>query len=106
MKALIAIDSFKGSLSTFQSGEAAKEGILRVFPDAEVIIAPLADGGEGTVSAITSATGGEIRRALVHDPLGREVVAEYGSLPDGTAVIEMAAASGITLVSERERNPL
>lgn len=106
MKALIAIDSFKGSLSTFQSGEAAKEGILRVFPDAEVIIAPLADGGEGTVSAITSATGGEIRRALVHDPLGREIVAEYGSLPDGTAVIEMAAASGITLVSERERNPL
>ena len=106
MKALITIDSFKGSLSTFQSGEAAKEGILRVFPEAEVIIAPLADGGEGTVSAITSATGGEIRRALVHDPLGREVVAEYGSLPDGTAVIEMAAASGITLVSGRERNPL
>ena len=106
MKALIAIDSFKGSLSTFQSGEAAKEGILRVFPYAEVIIAPLADGGEGTVSAITSATGGEIRRALVHDPLGREIVAEYGALPDGTAVIEMAAASGITLVSERERNPL
>lgn len=106
IKVLTAIDSFKGSLSTFRSGEAVKEGVLRVFPDAEVIISPLADGGEGTVSAIVSATGGEIRQALVHDPLGRESVAEYGVIDGGCAVIEMSAASGITLVSERERNPL
>ena len=105
MNVLITIDSFKGSLTSEMAGNAAKEGILRVFPDAEVVISPLADGGEGTVSAITSATGGEIRQTLAHDPLGRKIVAEYG-VTDGYAVIEMSAASGITLVAEKERNPL
>lgn len=106
MKVIIAIDSFKGSLSTFESAEAAKAGILRVFPDAEVLISPLADGGEGTTEAIVCAAGGEMRRVKVHDPLGREITAEYGVLPDRRAVIEMSAASGITLLSPEERNPL
>ena len=106
MKALIAIDSFKGSLDTFKSGAAAREGILRAIPDAEVVISPLADGGEGTVSAVVSAAGGEITRALAHDPLGRVIAAEYGILPDNTAVIEMSSASGITLVAQKDRNPL
>ena len=106
MKALIAIDSFKGSLNTFKSGAAAREGILRAIPDAEVVISPLADGGEGTVSAVVSAAGGEITSALAHDPLGRVIAAEYGILPDNTAVIEMSSASGITLVAQKDRNPL
>ena len=106
MNALIAIDSFKGSLSSEMAGNAAKEGILRVFPEAEVSVLAIADGGEGTTRAICSAAGGEIRQALVCDPLGRQVLAEYGVLPDGRAVIEMSCASGITLLSERERAPL
>ena len=104
MNALIAIDSFKGSLSSEMAGNAAKEGILRVFPEAEVSVLAIADGGEGTTRAICSATGGKIKQALVSDPLGRQVLAEYGVLPDGRAVIEMSAASGITLVSEKERS--
>ena len=105
MNVLITIDSFKGSLTSEMAGNAAKEGILRVIPDANVTVSPLADGGEGTVSAITSARGGETRQTLAHDPLGRKIVAEYG-VTDGYAVIEMSAASGITLVSSKERNPL
>ena len=105
MNVLIAIDSFKGSLTSEMAGNAAKEGIIRVIPDANVTVSPLADGGEGTVWAITSARGGEIRQTLAHDPLGRKIVAEYG-VTDGYAVIEMSAASGITLVSSKERNPL
>lgn len=105
MNVLITIDSFKGSLTSEMAGNAAKEGIIRVIPDANVTVSPLADGGEGTVSAITSARGGEIRQTLAHDPLGRKIVAEYG-VTDGYAVIEMSAASGITLVSSKERNPL
>lgn len=106
MKVLIALDSFKGSLSSEMAGNAAKEGVLRVFPDAEISVLSIADGGEGTTRAVCSAAGGEIRQAMVQDPLGRSILAEYGVLPDGTAVIEMAAASGITLVSPKERNPL
>ena len=106
MKVLIAIDSFKGSLTSEMAGNAAKEGIIRAIPEANVTVSPLADGGEGTVSAITSATGSEIRQAFVHDPLGRAIIAEYGVIDGGYAVIEMSAASGITLVSGKERNPL
>ena len=69
MKAIIARDSFKGSLSTFESGAAVAEGIRAVYPDADAVISPIADGGEGTVSAIVSATGGEIYRATVTGPL-------------------------------------
>lgn len=107
MKTVIAIDSFKGSLTTFESGAAAAEGVRAVYPDADITISPIADGGEGTVSAIVSATGGEICRATVTGPLCFGIVAEYGILPDGkTAIIEMSASAGITLVSQDRRNPL
>lgn len=106
MKVLIAIDSFKGSLSTFESGEAVKEAVLGVYPEAEVIISPLADGGEGTVEAIVSAVGGKTVTAEVMDPLGRKIKADWGYIEKtSTAVIEMAEASGITLITPEERNP-
>lgn len=107
MKAVIAIDSFKGSLSTFESGKAASEGIKRVYPDAECVICPLADGGEGTVDAIISAVEGEMITLNVTDPLGGRVDAKYGFIPQTkTAVIEMSAAAGITLVAPENRDPL
>lgn len=107
MKIVISIDSFKGSLSSMQAGNAAKEGILRVYPDAEIVIRPLADGGEGTVDALTAGLGGKLRTVTVTGPLGAPVQANYGILEESkTAVIEMSAAAGITLVKEEERNPL
>ena len=107
MKFTIAIDSFKGSLSTFEAGKAASEGVKRVYPDAETVISPIADGGEGTTEAIVSALGGEMHSITVSDPLGRPVNASYGYIPEAkTAVIEMSAAAGITLVSELERDPM
>ena len=107
MKVVIAIDSFKGSLSTFESGCAVSDALRRVYPDAEALICPLADGGEGTVGAIVSSTGGSICKVRVCGPLGEPVVAEYGVVPEkGIAVIEMASAAGITLISPEQRNPL
>ena len=107
MKVTVAIDSFKGSLNTFQSGTAVTDAILAVYPDAEVKVCPLADGGEGTVSAIVSALDGEICKVEVCGPLGEKVVAEYGVIPEKQlAVIEMSAAAGITLVPDEKRNPL
>lgn len=157
MKILIAIDSFKGSLSSKEAGDAIKSGILRVIPDAEVLISPLADGGEGTVETLVEALGGSLETVRVKGPLFQEVEARYGILSgsgdtcygilsesgearcdmlsesretptesclktqvrvpldtdsqyspkDGKlAVMEMSQASGITLVSPEERNPL
>ena len=157
MKILIAIDSFKGSLSSKEAGEAIKSGILRVIPDADVLISPLADGGEGTVETLVEALGGSLETVRVKGPLFQEVEARYGILSgsgdtcygilsesgearcdmlsesretptesclktqvrvpldtdsqyspkDGKlAVMEMSQASGITLVSPEERNPL
>ena len=107
MNVLVAMDSFKGSLSTFRGGAAVEEGVKRVFPEANVRISPLADGGEGTVAAIIGARGGEMRRAKVCGPLGESVTASYGFLPDeGVAVIEMAEAAGLTLVPKEKRDPL
>lgn len=106
MKAVIAIDSFKGSLSSVSASEAIALGILDVYPDAEIIRTPIADGGEGTVEAIITGAGGEYRSATVKDPVGKEIEAVYGFLPDGTAVIEMASAAGITLVSDEKRDPM
>lgn len=106
MRVVIAIDSFKGSLSSLEAGRAAAEGILRVSPDAETVIRPVADGGEGTVEALVRGLKGQFREAEVTDPLGRRIVAKYGILPDNTAVIEMAAASGLTLLSESEHDPM
>ena len=147
MKILIAIDSFKGSLSSKEAGEAIKTGILRVVPDADVVISPLADGGEGTVETLVEALGGSLETVRVKGPLFQEVEAHYGilsesekfqaeiksdthreTLPENPskahseapsetdsqyspengklAVMEMSQASGITLVSPEERNPL
>lgn len=106
MKIAIAIDSFKGSLSSVAAGTAAAEGVRRVFPDAECWVRPLADGGEGTVDALVAGLGGERKTVTVTGPAGKPTVAKYGLLPDGVAVMEMAEAAGITLVSGAERNPL
>ena len=106
MRVVIAIDSFKGSLSSLEAGRAAAEGILRVFPDAETVIRPVADGGEGTVDTLVAGLNGQLREAAVTAPLGRRIIAKYGILPDNTAVVEMAAASGLMLLSENERTPM
>lgn len=105
MKVLVALDSFKGSLSSVEAGEAVKRGVLRVCPDAECIVRPLADGGEGTVDALNVALGGSLRRVTVTGPAGTPVEAVY-SLAGDMAVMEMASAAGITLVPDEERNPL
>ncbi|MBQ9805495.1 MAG: glycerate kinase [Clostridia bacterium] len=104
-KIVAALDSFKGSLSSLEAGEAVAKGVRRVYPDAEVHVLPLADGGEGTVDALVCGCGGVYASARVCDPLGRPVDARYGILPGNIAVIEMAAAAGLTLLSESERDP-
>lgn len=102
----MAIDSFKGSMSSMEAGQAAKRGVLRAKTDAQVVIKPLADGGEGTVEALTQGLGGEFHQVEVTGPLGNKVTATYGILEDKkTAVMEMAQAAGITLVKREELNP-
>lgn len=107
MKVVVAIDSFKGSLSSAQAGNAVKDAICRLKADAEVTVKPLADGGEGTVDALAESADGEMITTTVKGPLGAPVTAKYCILKDtNTAVMEMASTSGITLVSHSERNPL
>ena len=107
MKITIAPDSFKGCLGALEAALAMEEGARRVFPEAEFAVVPMADGGEGTVRALVEATGGEFVSEEVADPLGRPIKATYGILKDGlTAVMEMAAASGLPLLAPEERNPL
>ena len=107
MKIVVAPNSFKGSSTAVEVSEAIEQGIREVFPEAEVIKIPMADGGDGTVECLVNATGGEILKEKVIGPLGDKVLAHYGILGDKrTAVIEMAAASGLTLVPENKRNPL
>jgi glycerate kinase len=107
VKIVVAPDSFKGSLTALEVSDAIEKGIREVFPEAEIIKIPMADGGDGTVECLVNATGGEILREKVIGPLGNEILAHYGILGDKkTAVIEMAAASGLTLVPENKRNPL
>lgn len=104
---LVAIDSFKGSLTSLEAGEAVCSGISLVYPDAHVKVLPLADGGEGTVEALTLGMGGTLQRTEVTGPLGEKIQAQYGILQDKrTAIVEMAAAAGITLVPKEQRNPL
>lgn len=105
MKVVVAIDSLKGSLSSLEAGQAISEGIMKVYPKAQVMVRPLADGGEGTVEALALGMNGKLETVTVTGPLGQQVEAVYGRL-DTTAIIEMSAAAGITLVSEQERNPL
>ncbi|ADF39588.1 glycerate kinase [Priestia megaterium] len=107
MKIVIAPDSFKESLTALKVCEAVEKGIRTHFPNAEMSKVPMADGGEGTVQSLVDATSGQIIQAKVTGPLGKEVEAFYGILGDGkTAVIEMAAASGLHHVPMDERNPL
>ncbi len=107
MKIVIAPDKFKGSMTALQVAEAVEEGLRAVLPGAEIVKVPMADGGEGTVRSLVDATGGRMREAEVTGPLGERRRAAFGMLGDGrTAVIEMAAASGLALVPKERRNPL
>lgn len=106
MKIVIAPDSFKESLSAEFVARAIAAGVRDAMPEAEIVCVPMADGGEGTLDAVLSATCGERRSSEVEGPLGQPVIAQWGWLPDkATAVIEMAAASGIHLVPPSDRDP-
>lgn len=106
MKVVVAIDSLKGSLTSMEAGRAIKEGILNVLPETEVLVKPLADGGEGTTEALVEGLGGEMVYVDVHGPLEAPVKAGYGVIKEtGTAIMEMAAAAGIILVG-KEKRPL
>lgn len=105
MKVIIAIDSFKGCLTSKEANGAATEGIRSVFPEAEVVEVPVSDGGEGYMEAFHAAVGGQLEEITVRDPLMRPVRAKY-LLHNEMAVIEMAKASGLTLLAKEERNPM
>ena len=106
-KIIIASDSFKGCLSSLEVARAAEEGIRKILPDCEVVGIPVADGGEGTTAALVDALDGHFVSCEVCDPLMNRIRVEYGILGDGlTAVIEMASASGLTLVPPEKRNPM
>lgn len=104
-RVLIALDSFKGSLGSVEAGNAVAEGLKRVYPDCRCVVRPLADGGEGTVDALVFGMGGRREHVTVTGPLGLPVVCGYGIVGD-LAVMEMAAAAGLTLVPEPERDPM
>lgn len=106
MKVIIAPDSFKESLSANAVAEAIAAGWAGVYPDAHIVLLPMADGGEGTVDALLAATAGERREVLVSGPLGEPVSAHWGWLGDGQAVIEMASASGLHCVPSDQRDAL
>ena len=107
MKIVIAPQEFKESLRGIEIAQAMQEGVLRVWPDAETHLVPVADGGDGTLQSLVDASNGEIMKATVDDPLGRPIEAIWGALGDRrTAVIEMARSSGLTLLTPDERNPL
>ena len=107
MKILVAPQEFKGSISALSAAEAAKTGILRVFPQAEVVLCPVADGGDGTLETLVEVSGGEVKTCSVQNPIGETIQAQWGAMGDGvTAVIEMARTSGLALLSLGERDPL
>lgn len=107
MKVVVAIDSLKGSLSSLEAGQAIEKGIHRAMPDARVCVRPLADGGEGTVEALALGMGGKLEKVTVTGPMGKPVECVYGIIAENkTAIIEMSGAAGITLVPEKDRNPL
>jgi len=110
MKVLIAPDKFKGSLTANQAAQAMASGVVKAFPDAQIDICPVADGGEGTLDAMLAATGGTRKTSTVTGPLGKSVDAQWGVFdgPGGegrTAIIEMAAAAGLTLIPQTQRDP-
>ena len=104
-KVVVAIDSFKGCMSSVEANRAAAEGVRCACPDAEIVQVPVSDGGEGFLEAFHVAIGGELIAVTVNDPLMREVTARY-LLKDEMAVIEMAQASGLTLLTKEERDPM
>lgn len=107
MNVLIAIDSFKGSLSSIDAGMAAAEGIKRSNSQIQTVVRPIADGGEGTVDALCLGMGGITMTIDVTGPMGEKVKASYGIIPsERTAIIEISSAAGITLVDDSEKNPL
>ncbi|MBQ2240154.1 MAG: glycerate kinase, partial [Alistipes sp.] len=104
---IAAFDSFKGSLTSREAGEAFRRGYMAERPDAEVEVFTIADGGEGMAEAISEGVGGEMVSVVVSDPLGRKIEARYALINGGaTAVIAMSSASGLTLLKPEERNPL
>ena len=104
MDVMVLIDSFKGSMTSMEAGNAARDGVLRVYPHANVTVCPLADGGEGTTDALIEGLGGRKVELSVTGPMGSRVKAYYGILADEkTVVMEMAQAAGITLVEEAFR---
>ena len=106
MKLLFASDSFKGTLSSQQIIRLLKASAEKIFPGCETVGVPIADGGEGTVEAVITVTGGKYRQVKVHGPLMEETTASYGVFHGDRAVIEMAAASGLPMVPVEKRNPL
>lgn len=107
MNIVIAMDSFKGSMTSIEAGQAAADGIRRVYPEASIHVRPVADGGEGTVSALVEGLGGKMQTVQVCGPLGDKVNASYGIVAQTrTAIMEMSAAAGLTLVPEEKRNPM
>ena len=107
MKIVIAPQAFKGSVSALEAARAMSEGVLRVLGDAETVLVPVADGGDGTLETLVESTDGEVRASEVTGPLGERVEAKWGAMGDGlTAVIEMARTSGLALVPVEKRDPL
>lgn len=107
MKIVVASDSFKGSLTSLQVADAIEQGLLAAYPDCEVVKLDIADGGEGTARALQRSLEGRTEDVRLSDPLGRSIEASYVISKDGlTAVVELSSASGLTLVSPQERNPM
>ena len=105
MNLVIALDSYKESLSAADACAAVARGFRAIYPHADCRILPMADGGEGTTAALVAARGGAWQKITVQDPLGRAITARYGRLPDGSAVMEMAEAAGLHRLTPAERNP-
>ena len=106
MKVVIAPQGFKGGISGLEAARAISRGVLAAVPDAETVLVPVADGGDGTLHALVDATGGEIFTSTVTGPLSQPIECQWGVMGDGrTAVIEMARASGLAMVPHRRRNP-
>ena len=107
MKIVIAPQTFKGSISALDAATAMRDGVLRIVPDAETVLVPVADGGDGTLETLVEGSGGEVRTATVTGPLGETRTAQWGAMGDErTTVIEMARTSGLALVPAERRNPL
>lgn len=105
MKIVIASDSFKGSCSTLEVADHVAAGFLKVFPQAQIVKIPVADGGEGTVEAMVLGSGGTFHKMQVVGPLGEQTEAAYGILNNGVGVVELAAASGLPMVPDEKKNP-